>query len=108
MTNEIRTRRLIVTLPVVSGEEADVTASTVERSIQRGGYEDATVDHPLDDAPLDGFRVLDHEDGWDKDPNDPAVTLLKDGVTVAVRQPEEMRKLAALLLRAADDAVRVV
>ena len=57
MSNDIRTRRLIVTLPDAVGEEADTLAQLIEDRYRLDTGRDATVDHALDDAPLDSLGV---------------------------------------------------
>ena len=120
MSNEIRTRRLIVTLPDASGEEADIHAADIERRLTGRGYV-ATVAHALDDAPLNttngGHLGVWPYDAIEADEDEQIVTFgTRNPVKVdgdgdpivadvfAYLRPDEARKLAALLLRAADEA----
>lgn len=58
MTNELKTRRLIVTLPNTSGEEADAISSELEHYIGANatgyGVLGATVEHALGETLPDG------------------------------------------------------
>ncbi len=106
MTNEIRTRRLIVTLPNVSGEEAEGIAYDLEhhegnwREVLFGSAlaGDVTAEPALDDAPLDNIRIKAYTDR--------AVMIYDDldNESIYLDEPDKARKLAALLWRAADEA----
>ena len=96
-STDIRTRRLIVTLPDFAREEADEIARGIENDLTNHYDGRATAEHALDDAPLEG---------WSARPNKAWVGLVvvesaraRDDLTI-----QEARKLAALLLRAADEA----
>lgn len=93
MSNEIKTRRLIVTLPDTSGEEVDTLIDALEYEVaERQGIDNATVTHALGEALPDGVRVV----GNDR------------GVIVGIHKPEralpnvltlyEARQLAGALL----------
>lgn len=60
MTNEIRTRHLIVTLPNKSGEEADDVAEGTETILQRHWMDDFTVAHVLGETLPDETYVRSH------------------------------------------------
>lgn len=58
MTNEIQTRRLIVTLPNTSGEESDELAAALEyEASERQGITGATVTHALGETLPDSVQV---------------------------------------------------
>lgn len=98
MSADIRTRRVIVTLPNVSGEEADIAIAEIENYLGDTALIKPRVEHALDDAPLPGMVVR-------------ANLAWRDTVTVQQAFADrhdmsvsEARKFAALLLRAADEA----
>lgn len=93
----VRTRRLLVTLPDASGEEADATAEQIDEALTDGFTVLGTAEHLLDEAPLsDGTTVTVRDQH-----GEPHVCM---SVVSLNRRPDEARKLAALLLRAADEA----
>lgn len=98
MTNEIRTRRLIVTLPGTAAEEVDELASVFEnvanhRVLGSDPERNATVVSALDDAPLE-LTLVEQYAGLD---------MVNLQVWRSLFTPDEARKLAALLLRTADE-----
>lgn len=115
MSNEIRTRRLIVTLPLASESEAHGIASEAlrpsrhlakiidDRMVEVPG---ATVTQALDDEPrsvndisVDPFDFVDPDDL-----ESPTVTVRVHDQVIRFLSPDEARRLAAILLRAADEA----
>lgn len=97
---DVRTRRLIVTLPDVSGEEADIAIDEIKTYLGDTAVVGYRVDHALDDAPVAGIKVaaqngLTYIQQSNRDRPDDIVGLV---------DPDEIRKLAALLMRAADEA----
>ena len=103
MTNEIKTRRLIVTLPDTSGEEADTIASSIESAVQEGIFGDvdtwnATVTHALGETlPIGMTAKLEADRIYVRDGGQPLVAILNLNVG-------EARQLAGALLRLADEA----
>lgn len=104
MSNDIRSRRLIVTLPDTASEEIDEIAADVEQRVRAWPEaRTASVQHALDDAPLDRWKIDASVYG--------RVSLVRPnaheygrGLLLDHLAPEEARKLAALILRAADEA----
>lgn len=99
MTNELKTRRLIVTLPDVSGEEADTAASALEEYLGTNAsqgelslpYTDG-VTHALGETLPDGVVIetdLAHNS---------VVTINRHGEEVALDNLYEARQLAGALL----------
>lgn len=109
MSNEIRTRRLLVTLPDADDATVAGAIELIDEYALTDGFEVAGTVAELDDAPV-GHEIVT---AWDHDPIDPdddrrTVTLgYLDGLNPQVIRyldPSDARKLAALLLAAADEA----
>lgn len=103
MSADIRTRRLIVTIPDVSGEEVDTLHEDINDFLDGHAVgEIAVATHALDDATLLGFTAR-----WGSEHK-----ILAGYVGIRVpgqnfhelMTTDDARKLAALILRAADEA----
>lgn len=97
MTNEIKTRRLIVALPNTSGDEADAMAMALEYEAgERQGVEGATVTHALGETLPDDLGVR-------RFGTDVVIRDLTDGDQIVLETPLAMRQLAGALLANADE-----
>jgi len=102
MSADLRTRRLIVTLPDVSGEEADIAIGEIETYLGDTAVVGYRVEHALDDAPISGITVATQKGLIYVQQSNPT----RPDDIVGLVDPGEIRKLAALLLRAADESER--
>ncbi len=96
---DIRTRHLIVTLPDVSGEEADWIAEDLEAKANVSG---ATVTHALGEAVLAGSLFNQYQGSGIKSLRNTSggqVGILADYLMT----PDEARQLAGALLTLAHD-----
>jgi hypothetical protein len=90
---DVYTRRLIVTLPDVSGEEADSVAEAIDTEVLTDGFTShGTVTHALGLTVPDGIRVMVR--GLE---GHPAIFIQQDDDTIMV-MADEARQLAGVLL----------
>lgn len=98
MSTDIRTRRLIVTLPDASDEEVDTLAADLNTFLD---------EHPVGEIAT-ALRAFDGESfsrHFTTMPGNGHVLIsVWQGEPANVLGPDEARKLASLLLRAADEA----
>jgi hypothetical protein len=100
MSNDIRTRHVIVKLPAVTGEEADLAIEEIESYLGDTMVTGATVSHALGEAVLAGSLGVDLEAKARPGVLDGLVFLK----TEVLMTHKEAREVAGALLILADEA----
>lgn len=98
MSADIRTRRLIVTLPDVSGEEADLAIEEIKLYLGDTAVIGSRVEHALGESLPESINVRPNL-AWQN------MVLIEDrdtGYRIDITAPDVARQIAGALLHAAD------